>query len=152
MGYLIMKLLHILFVVLFLGNIITAVFWKRHADNSKDPSIIGHTIKGIMKADRYFTMPGVIGLAIFGFAAQGMFPWSITTGWILWSIILFVISGAVFMGRVVPIQKKLIALTASSDFNQAEYQALSKQWDLWGTIATVAPLIAVILMVLKVPH
>ena len=81
-----------------------------------------------------------------------MFPWSITTGWILWSIILFVISGAVFMGRVVPIQKKLIALTASSDFNQAEYQALSKQWDLWGTIATVAPLIAVILMVLKVPH
>ena len=36
MQYLLLKALHVLSVVLFLGNIITGVFWKMHADRSGD--------------------------------------------------------------------------------------------------------------------
>lgn len=149
MGYQIMKLLHILFVVLFLGNIIIAVFWKRHGDSTNNTSIIAHTLRGIIKADKYFTMPGVIGLLIFGFGAQGIGEIPITAAWILWSIVLFVISGAAFMAKVSPIQKKLLALSESPDFNKDEYDRLTKQWELWGSIATITPIIAVILMVVK---
>lgn len=149
MGYQIMKLLHILFVVLFLGNIIIAVFWKKHGDNTNNPSIISHTLRGLIKADKYFTMPGVIGLLIFGFGAQGIGEIPITSAWILWSIVLFVISGAAFMAKVSPIQKKLLVLSESPGFNKDEYDRLTKQWELWGSIATITPIIAVILMVVK---
>jgi uncharacterized membrane protein len=151
MGYLIMKLLHIIFVVLFLGNIIIAVFWKRFGDRTNNPVVMAHTLRGVIKADRMFTMPGVAGLVIFGFGAMGIYGYSITTGWILWSIILFIISGVAFMAKLVPLQKKLLAIAEAPEFNRQEYDNLSKQWELWGTIATIAPIIAVILMVLKRP-
>jgi uncharacterized membrane protein len=149
MGYLILKLLHILFAVVFLGNIIIAVFWKRHGDKTNNPAIMAHTMRGIIKADRRFTVPGVAGLAIFGFGAQGMGGISIMTAWIFWSIILFVISGAVYMAMVVPIQKKLLAIAEDAVFNKEEYDNLTKKWELWGGIATITPIIAVVLMVVK---
>ncbi|MFO7445716.1 MAG: DUF2269 family protein [Ignavibacteriaceae bacterium] len=152
MGALIMKLLHVIFVILFLGNIIVAVFWKRHADKSNNPAIMAHTLRGIIRADRMFTMPGVTGLIIFGFGAMGIYGYPFSTGWILWSIVLVIISGFAFMAKLVPIQKKLLAMTESPGFNRQEYDSLSKQWDLWGTIATAAPVIAVILMVLRWPY
>ena len=36
-----------------------------------------------------------------------------------------------------------------SKFKWDEYEKLSKQWNLWGSVATIAPYIAVVLMVLK---
>lgn len=97
-------------------------------------------------------MPGVIGLIIFGFGAQGIGHIPITTGWILWPIVLIVISGAAFMAKVVPVQKKLLALTESGAFDNNKYAALSKEWTMWGMIATITPLIAVILMVMRIPQ
>lgn len=149
MGYLILKLFHILFAVIFLGNIIISVFWKRHGDKSNSPAIMAHTMRGIIKADRRFTVPGVAGLAIFGFGAQGMGGIPIMSAWIFWSIILFVISGAVYMAIVVPLQKKLLAIAEDAVFNKEEYDRLTKKWELWGSIATITPIIAVVLMVVK---
>ena len=57
--YLPMKVLHILAVVLFLGNIITGVFWHRHAERTRDPRLLAFTVEGIIRSDRLFTMPGV---------------------------------------------------------------------------------------------
>jgi uncharacterized membrane protein len=74
----------------------------------------------------------------------------ITTGWIFWSIILYVVSGAVFMIRVVPLQKKILAITSDeNNFSWGEYNNLSGKWNLWGTVATITPWIAAILMILK---
>jgi uncharacterized membrane protein len=150
-GFLIMKLLHTLFVVLFLGNIIISILWKRHADKTNDKTIRAHTLKGLIKADRVFTMPAVIGLIIFGFGAQGMGPYSLTAGWILWSIVLLVISAAAFMAKVVPLQKKLLATAEAQNFQPELYGQLSKEWNMWGMIAIAAPLIAFVLMVMKIP-
>ena len=57
MPYLTLKMLHIVAVVLFLGNIITGVFWKDHADRSRDPRIILAILEGIVRSDRWFTIP-----------------------------------------------------------------------------------------------
>ena len=95
-------------------------------------------------------MPSVTVLIVFGFGAQMTFGYPIETPWILWGLIMVVVSGVVFMTKVVPLQKKMYSLASDENkFNWEEYRKLSKQWNIWGSIATVAPYIAVVLMVLK---
>ena len=151
MVYNYLVLVHVIAVVIFLGNITIAPFWKMHADKSKDRLKIADAFDGIIKADRYFTMPGVTILLIFGIGAALHSGFNLfETGWIFWAIILYIISGVVFMIKVVPLQKKIYKLASSeSDFDWEKYQLLSKQWNIWGSVATLAPWLAVILMVVK---
>ena len=151
MPYLIFKLIHVFAVILFLGNLIIAVFWKGHGDKSNDPKIMALIMKGIIRADRFFTMPSVAFLILAGFGAMGIGYIPFETGWIVWGIILIVISAAAFMAKVVPAQRKLLKIAEADTFDQQQYDAVSKEWNLWGSIATIAPIIAVVLMVLKVP-
>ena len=96
-------------------------------------------------------MPGVIILLIFGLCAALHGGYNLLeTGWIFWSIILYLISGLVFMIKVVPLQKIIYKLASTeSKFDWEKYQLLSKQWNVWGSVAIIAPWIAVIIMVLK---
>lgn len=147
---LILKLVHVIAVIIFLGNLTIAPFWKAQADRSKDRIKIAYTLKCIIRADRFFTMPAVTLLIIFGIGSGAGVYNFITNGWILWSIILLVVSAGAFMAKVVPLQKKMLALADDeTKFNWDLYSTLSKQWDLWGSIATIAPWIAVVLMILK---
>jgi uncharacterized membrane protein len=148
-----MKTLHVLAVVVFLGNIIIGIFWKLYADRSRDPRIIAHTMAGIIRADRWFTMPGAVLLVIFGFGAAGMGRLSLGSPWIAWSIVLIVISGLVFMVKLAPLQRKLLAVARAAvdggEFDSASYARLSSSWAIWGSVATIAPLIALVLMIFK---
>ncbi|MFI5237513.1 MAG: DUF2269 family protein [Ignavibacteriales bacterium] len=151
MVYLILVLIHVIAVIIFLGNITIAPFWKSQAEKTKERLLILNTWEGIIRADKFFTMPGVVLLLIFGLggAMHGGFP-LVETGWIFWSIILYAFSGATFMFKVSPLQKKIVALAKDeSNFSWEEYQYLAKQWDIWGTFATITPWVAVILMVIK---
>ena len=151
MAYSYIKLIHVLLVIIFLGNITIGLFWKMFAEKTKDPDKIAFAFKGIIKADRYFTVPGVIGITLFGIAGamHAGIP-ILGTGWIFWSIILFSISGVAFMVKLVPLQKKLAALASDKEkFNWENYHKLAKQWDIWGYIALITPWLAVILMVIK---
>jgi uncharacterized membrane protein len=142
--------------MIFLGNIITGLFWMHIAVKTKDLKIINFTMKGIIKADRYFTIPGVIAITAAGFlgAIYGQLP-ILKTGWIFWSIILFSISGLAFALKVAPLQKRIYNLTldeqASADFDWANFHKAYFQWDIWGFIASLTPLIAFVMMVLKIP-
>ena len=151
MVYITLKLIHIIASIIFLGNITITPFWKLQAEKTKDRLQILNTWQGIIRADSFFTMPGVTILLIFGIGAalHGGFN-LISTGWIFWSIILYVISGSAFMIKVVPIQKRVVLLaTDESKFNWDDYLKLAKQWDIWSSVATITPWIALILMVLK---
>ncbi len=153
MSYLAWKLLHIASVILFLGNITTGLFWAAHAHRTRDFRLIASTFEGIIRSDRWFTLPGVVGILIGGVAAalEGDVPlWS--TGWILWSIILFSISGIVFGIWVAPLQGKIVRFARAADSSSQawdSYRALYKRWELWGLLALITPVIAVVLMVLK---
>jgi uncharacterized membrane protein len=151
MVYLILVLIHVIAVILFLGNITITPFWKLQAEKTKERLQILNTWEGIIRADRFFTMPGVILLLIFGIGAAAHLKVNfIDTSWIFWSIIMYIISGAAFMAKVVPIQKKIVTLAKDeAKFDWDEYRKLTKQWDVWGSVATITPWIAVILMVLK---
>jgi uncharacterized membrane protein len=148
-GYLLLKSLHILAVVLFLGNIITGVFWKAHADRSGDPRLMAHTMEGIIRSDRYFTVPGVFLIITFGVwnaINAGLPIWG--TPWIRWGIILFAISGFSF-AFIAPLQKKIWEAAKGEPFDRGRYDALSNRWAFWGVLGLVTPLAALFLMVLK---
>jgi uncharacterized membrane protein len=153
MQYLLLKSLHVLSVVLFLGNIVTGVFWKFHGDHVGTLPARAQALEGVIRSDRWFTMPGVFAIIITGvwMALNAHLP-LLGTKWILWSLILFGISGASFSVFVAPLQKKLLANVRAGiagNWNQAEYRKLSRSWELWGAVATLAPVIALFLMVTK---
>ncbi|HET9941447.1 MAG TPA: DUF2269 family protein, partial [Candidatus Eisenbacteria bacterium] len=147
------KLLHIFAVVLFLGNITGGIFWKLFGDKTRDPRIIAHTMAGIIASDRLFTNPGAILILIGGITAAllGHYP-ILRTHWISSSIGLFALSGAAFGIRLVPLQRQLLAVARAGvegTMDWDRYDKLSGQWKLWGMVALVAPLLAMVLMVLK---
>jgi uncharacterized membrane protein len=152
--YLWLKLLHVAAVIAFLGNITTGLFWHAHAARTRDPRLIAHAMDGIIRSDRIFTVPGVVLIVISGIATAiiGGYP-IVRTPWILWSLVLFTISGLVFVARVAPLQKELRALAQSSadaaSFDGAAYQAVAHRWERWGALALVTPIAALVLMILK---
>src|SRR6476620_1982204 len=111
-GYLFLKLIHILAVIMFIGNITTGLFWMRQANKTSNFSIISFTMKGVIASDRWFTIPGVIIITAAGFSAaiHGGLP-LLRTGWIFWSLVLFTSSGLIFSLKVVPLQKKILQFT-----------------------------------------
>ncbi len=101
-----------------------------------------------------FTLPGVILILLSGVAAALVGRYSLfRTDWIAGGIGLFTITAIVFMGRIAPIQRQMRDLARSAadqaTFDWPSYQKLSRSWAIWGSIALLAPVIAVALMVFK---
>jgi uncharacterized membrane protein len=153
MSYLVWKFLHVGSVILFLGNITTGMFWGAHANRSRDFRLIASTFDGINRSDRVFTMPGVIVIVVSGVVAAitGGLP-ILGTGWILWGIVLFVVSGIVFGRVVAPLQRDIVQIAGSGnpdEENWRTYEALYARWARWGLLAVLAPAAAVLIMVMK---
>jgi uncharacterized membrane protein len=152
--YLFLKLLHIASVVAFLGNITTGLFWHAHAVRTRDPRILHHAMDGIIRSDRWFTLPGVLLIIVTGVltAMKGGYPLLGTT-WIAWSLALFTVSGIIYGVKLAPLQVKLRALAreglVGGTFDHAKYASLTHQWDAWGLASFLTPLAAMVLMVLK---
>lgn len=147
--YHLFKAIHVFAVIIFMGNIITGLFWKMHADGTKSREIIAHTMRGLIRADRWFTIPGVVVITAAGILAaiRAGLP-LLRTGWIAWSLVAFALSGIAFAWKVAPLQTKLLRMT-ESDFDWGVYRSTSLQWELWGLFATLTPAIAVALMIWK---
>jgi len=151
--YLLLKLFHVTAVIVFLGNIITGLFWHSHAARTRDQRLVVHAMDGIIRSDRLFTIPGVVLIVVTGLATAiiGRYP-ILRTSWILWSLVLFTISGVLFVTRVAPLQQQLRTLAqkqSASSFDWPGYDALARRWETWGALALLAPLAALALMVLK---
>lgn len=152
--YLPLKLLHVVCVVAFLGNIATGLFWHAHAARTRDPRLLAHVVDGIIRSDRLFTIPGVVGITFTGLLAAivGGLP-ILRTDWILGTIVLFSISGVVFSVWVAPLQRRMRDMARagaeSGAFDFDAYARVARRWDTWGAVALLTPLAGLALMVLK---
>ncbi len=152
--YLVLKLVHITAVILFLGNIITGLFWHAHAARTGDPRLLHHVMDGIIRSDRWFTLPGVVIIVVTGVlnALHAQLP-LLGTPWIAWSLALLSVSGIVYGARVAPLQQQMRTLARvgvqSGEFDARGYHALARRWEWWGAAALLTPLAVLILMVLK---
>ena len=152
--YLLIKLLHVVAVIAFLGNIATGLFWHLHAAHTRDPRLLAHTMDGIISSDRLFTIPGVVVIVTTGIisAVTGGLP-LLRTGWILWTLVLLTVSSVIFMAFVTPLQRQLLALAQAGSgpgsFDYDGYARVARRWDIWSAAALLAPAAGLVLMVLK---
>lgn len=154
--YLLFKIIHLLAVVAFLGNITIGLFWMKWAFKANNVGYLQHTVKGIIAADKIFTIPGVVIITAGGImgAIKGGYP-LLGTGWIFWSIILFSLSGIIFMAKVGPLQTKmknyLEQSIGNNGYDKAQFTKYMKEWEWWGALSLLTPLLAFLLMILKWP-
>jgi uncharacterized membrane protein len=144
---------HIAGVVLFLGNISVTAFWKMRADQTRHRDFIHRTAKNVMLADFVFTIPGLLLIIISGvwMAVQAGYLVS-GFNWLTLSLILFALTGILWAGVLLPLQRKMIHLsapTAENEFNIESYRQASRHWMIFGTLATLLPVLILYLMISK---
>jgi uncharacterized membrane protein len=152
--YLAWKLCHVLAVALFIGNIVTGLYWKAHAERREDHHARVQALDGIIGSDRWFTIPGVLVITASGIVMALMARWPLLrTGWIGVSTGLFCVSGVLFAAQVAPLQRQMLKVAqVAADggrWDQPRYSRLSRRWEVWGILALLLPLGAFALMVIK---
>ncbi len=147
------KFLHILGAVLFLGNIIITGIWMYLAERSKKVPVIQFATKAVNWMDVFFTAPGAVLVLLTGLLQAPHHSGIYTQSWILTGLILFSLSGVVWLLFLIPDQSRLIKLsseelTKNSNLSKKFFMVL-RRWYFWGIIATALPLISLAIMVLK---
>ena len=151
-AYSLAKLVHVAAVVLFLGNVTLGLFWVSHAQRARDARLVAHAMQGIIRSDRWFTLPGVLLITAAGFAAAAFGGLKVLrVGWIAWSIGLFALSGAVFGMGLAPLQRRIVAAARADGADYATLEPLLRRWHALGWLAVLPLWLAVIAMVLKRP-
>ncbi|HYD61301.1 MAG TPA: DUF2269 family protein [Noviherbaspirillum sp.] len=76
------KTLHILGAMLFLGNIIVSAFWKAFADRTNDAGIIRYATRLVILTDIVFTAGGIALLMATGHMMAPSYGGVMQTEWI----------------------------------------------------------------------
>ncbi len=145
--------LHILAAVVFVGNIITAAFWKVRADRSGNLETIAITARSLLQADYTFTAPGIVVLLVTGIWMVGLSDWArFQEPWLGGSFVLLIITGVIWLAVLLPQQRRMGRLAqegADAGVLCPEYSKASRIWSMFGGIATLLPVLILFLMVFK---
>ncbi|MGI8852490.1 MAG: DUF2269 family protein [Methyloceanibacter sp.] len=151
-SYLAFKVVHILGVVLFLGNIIVTGVWKVLADNTGDPRTIAYAQNLVTLTDWIFTAGGVVLILIGAYGmvwVAGLNP--LGPAWLIWGQSLFIASGIIWVAILIPTQ--IVQARVAARFRRRRSDPESywhgRRWAIWGTIATLLPLANLYFMVVK---
>ncbi|BAS67922.1 DUF2269 family protein [Bathymodiolus septemdierum thioautotrophic gill symbiont] len=151
--YLLLKSLHILGVVLFLGNIIITGWWKVMADRTKNKQIIAFAQHQVTLTDYVFTLGGVLLVLATGIANAMLHELDYSSiKWLAWGYWLFIASGIIWAAILIPVQIKQARM--AKQFSEQEpipeqYWKLGNLWIVFGTLATLLPLANLYWMVFK---
>lgn len=146
-------LLHIVGAIIFIGNIIVTAVWLVLAERSKDKTTLHFAAKAVNWADVFFTAPGILLILANGQILANAGWDGLSTSWIALALGLFILSGIVWIGFLVRFQHRLIQLSAhpavsEESLPEAFFHVLHA-WYIAGILATILPLISLILMVVK---
>lgn len=152
-GYRTLKLLHVLGGVLFIGNLLVTAAWKVMADRTNDAAVVAFAQRMVTRTDFSFTaagatlvlVPGVLMATEFGEAF-----WTIP--WLGWGLALFFASGLIWACVLVPIQirqGRLAREFAASGSIPDSYRRLGRLWIVFGTVATLLPIVNLYFMVYR---
>ena len=153
MTYEIALFLHITGVVMLMGNITVTAIWKFFADRNGSPQVLGFAQKLVTYTDWSMTVWGAALTMIGGYAMAVMAGYDlVATRWLLWSQLCFVAAGVIWLGIIVPIQRRQArmarAFAGGGEVPDA-YRAESRRWLRWGLVSTVPLVSALWLMVAK---
>jgi len=155
MEYFTVKFIHVLGVVLFLGNIIVSAVWKMQANRTANPVIIAFACRLVNVTDLLFTAFGAALIVIGGiglFHATGIALSDaphLTIG-----ISLFGMAAMLWVTGLLPLQiymSKLAtdAVNTGSLQMPATYEKCRKLWNIIGMIAVFLPIGALYFMIYR---
>lgn len=151
--YALFKTIHLIGVVILVGNVTITAYWKVFADRTRDARIVAHAQHGVTVADWIFTLAGIVLIMIGGYGAAAVAGFSLTgPTWLVLGQLLFAVSGLIWLLLLVPIQiRQARAVRALPDGGalSAAYRRDSRIWLIWGIIATVPLVAAIYVMVAK---
>ena len=153
MSYSLLKTLHIVGAILFVGNITVTALWKTLADRTRLPQVVAFAQRLVTITDFVFTSSGAALVLVTGLLMLRNFAGNpLEIQWIRWGLMLFIASGVLWAVVLIPIQVQQARLArefaAGSEIPERYWQ-LGRRWMLYGSIATVLPLVNVYFMVYK---
>ena len=144
--------LHILGVVIFLGNIIVTAVWKVLADRTRNPAVVAYAQRLVTVTDIAFTATGAALIAVSGQQMADRFGGVGGPGWLTLGFALFITSGVIWITTLIPIQimqSRLARRFAGDGVIPERYWRLATIWYVLGGIAIALPLVNIYLMVAK---
>ena len=147
-----LRWLHVIGATVLLGTGAGIAFFMVMAHRTKDPKLIAHTAGVVVIADWIFTASAVVVQPITGALLAAQIGWPLMSGWVFWSLLLYLFVGA-FWAPVVWIQHQLRYIArVAADENEPlppRYYRLYRIWFLCGFPAFFAVLAILWLMVAK---
>jgi uncharacterized membrane protein len=147
-----LRWLHVIGACVLIGTGAGIAFFMLMANRTRDPSIIAHTAHIVVVADTLFTATAVVAQPITGILLARSAGWSLGEGWIVVSLVLYVVIGLFWLPVVwIQIRLRNLAQTAR-DSNAAlsdTYDRYFRIWFLCGVPAFILILIIVWLMLAR---
>jgi uncharacterized membrane protein len=144
--------LHVIGATVLLGTGAGIAFFMVMAHRTRDAGIIAATASSVVIADWIFTASAVVAQPVTGAWLAHLIGWKLTQGWILWSLALYVFTGAFWL-PVVFMQKRMRDLAREAAAQGAalpgEYFILYRRWFAFGFPAFFAVLTIVWLMIAR---
>ena len=143
---------HVLGVVIFIGNIVVTAVWKLLADRTRSPEVVAYAQRLVTITDIAFTATGAVLIAVSGPILAEDFGGVAGPAWIGWGLGLFAASGVIWVTALIPIQ--VLQARVARQFRNADsiperYWRLARLWAVFGAIATVLPLANLYFMIFK---
>ena len=150
--YLAIKWLHILSATLMFGTGFGTAFYMFFVNRSGNVQAMAVVTRLVARADWWFTTPSIIIQPLSGLWMIHLAGFPLSSGWIVWSIALYLLAGACWL-PVVWLQLKMRDMAAhaarSGEPLPDRYWRYEKIWTALGFPAFIALLVVYWLMVHK---
>jgi uncharacterized membrane protein len=148
-----LRWLHVLGACGLLGTGAGIAFFMLMAQRTGRADLVAHVASSVIIADFLFTATAVVAQPVTGYLLARAVGWSLTEGWLLWSLGLYVLTG-VFWLPVVWIQMRIRDLAQEAVARgaplPAEEHRLFRIWFACG-IPAFASVLAIIWLMLARP-
>jgi uncharacterized membrane protein len=152
MTYLVVKWLHILSSTILFGTGLGSAFYMLFASFTRDPRVVAAVVGLVVWADAVFTTSTIIIQPLSGAYLAHLAGIPLTTPWILWSIVLYLLAGACWL-PVVWMQWRMREMARQAVRESTalpdSYWRYLRIWVLLGIPAFVALVVVFYLMVAK---
>ena len=152
MSYLLVKWLHILSSTLLFGTGLGSAFYMYFTSLTRNPQAMAVVTRQVVLADWLFTTPTIILQPLTGFYLMHLAGMPLTTPWVLWSVVLYLVAGAAWL-PVVWMQIQMRNMTAAAATTGGpvppRYWQFLRIWVALGVVAFGALVAVFYLMVAK---